>query len=87
MSDSSEISVVISWRSGLLGSVEMADTPDTELTGVPNMALTLATDVAGDRCRQDEALLGENERPFREDIELMHAEWVIPHKCLKERAR
>jgi len=56
----------------------MADTPDTELTGAPKMALTLTTDFAVDRCRQDEALPGENEGPFREDIELMHAEWIIP---------
>lgn len=51
----------------------MADTLETELTGAPKMAVTLAVGVGRDLGRQDEVLLGEDGRPFREDIELMHA--------------
>jgi hypothetical protein len=71
--ENEKISVVISCRSGLLGSVEMADTLETELTGAPKMAVILAVGVVRDLGRQDEVLLGEDRRPFREDMELMHA--------------
>ena len=93
MSDSAEgeeISVVISWQSGLLGSVEMADTLDTEFTGAPKMAVTLATGAAPDLGRHDEVLLDENGRPVREDIELMQvwlSDTVASALSLEELAR
>lgn len=41
VSDEVESCRVISWRSGLAGKVEMAETPKVELTGVPKTLLTL----------------------------------------------
>lgn len=79
ISDSSktdELSRTISFRNGLLGSVDRAETLDVELTGAPKTALTLATGAVRDG-RHEEVLLGareeEERRPFNDGALLIRA--------------